>query len=96
MQKDTLLNDSGRPTTLRESSAAKKLKLQPSEIPPSYFLAAAGGVVAISLGLALLNKRKGWANVVGSWVPSLLLLGVYNKINKIYEANKDETLGRFH
>lgn len=96
MEKDTLLNDSGRPAPFREGSAIKKLSNQPTKIPSTYFLAAAGGAVAISLGLALLNKRKGWANFVGGWVPSLLLLGVYNKINQIYDSGKTETPSRFH
>lgn len=99
MEKNTLLNESGRQAPIREGSTIKKIKHQPLEvgkIPSSYFLAAASGVVAISLGLALLNKRKGWANFVGGWVPSLLLLGVYNKISQIYDSNKNEMPSRFH
>lgn len=96
MQNDTLLNDSGRPTAVREGSTTKAIEHQTIKIPSSYFLAAAGGAVAVSLGLALVSKRKGWANFVGSWVPSLLLLGVYNKIVKTHGSDKTEMPSRFH
>lgn len=96
MQNDTFLNDSGRKAPVREGSTTKEIEHKTVKIPSSYFLAAAGGAVAISLGLALMSKRKGWANFVGSWVPSLLLLGVYNKIVKTHGSDKTEIPSRFH
>lgn len=96
MQNDTFLNDSGRTTPVREGSTTKAIEHQTMKIPSTYFLVAAGGAVAVSLGLALLNEKKGWANFVGSWVPSLLLLGVYNKIVKTHGSDKTEMPSRFH
>lgn len=96
MQNDTFLNDSGRTTPVREGSTTKAIEHQTIKIPSSYFLAAAGGAVAISLGLAIMNDRKGWANFVGNWVPSLLLLGVYNKIVKTHGSDKTEMPNRLH
>ncbi len=97
MQNDTFLNDSGRSTTpVREGSTTKAIEHQTIKIPSSYFLVAAGGAVVLSLGIALMSEKKGWANFVGNWVPSLLLLGVYNKIVKTHGSDKTEMPSRFH
>jgi len=93
MQNDTFLNDSGRSTL---PISKKAIKRQPIRIPSSYFLAAAAGAVAVSLGIALMSEKKGWANFVGNWVPSLLLLGLYDKIVKNQVSDKIETPSRFH
>ena len=89
---ENLLNDSGRNSTTpaREGSMTKAIEHQTAKIPSTYFLAAAGGAVAISLGLAIMNEKKGWANFVGNWVPSLLLLGIYNKIVKTHGSDATE------
>ena len=73
----------------------KAIEHQTAKIPSTYFLAAAGGAVALSLGLAIVNEKKGWANFVGNWVPSLLLLGIYNKIVKTHGSDKAEA-ARLH
>jgi hypothetical protein len=46
------------------------------------FLWTGVGAIAASLALALLG-RKNAANFVGQWVPTVLLLGVYNEIVKV-------------
>ena len=97
MQNDNLVNDNRRSTTpVREGSTTKAIEHQTMKIPSSYFLAAAGGAVALSLGIALMSEKKGWANFVGNWVPSLLLLGVYNKIVKTHGSDKTEAPTRLH
>ena len=97
MQNDNLVNDNRRSTTpVREGSTTKAIEHQTMKIPSSYFLAAAGGAVALSLGIALMSEKKGWANFVGNWVPSLLLLGVYNKIVKTHGSDKTEQTRRLH
>ena len=97
MQKDNLLHDNQRSTTpVREGSTTKAIEHQTVKIPSSYFLAAAGGAVALSLGIALMSEKKGWANFVGNWVPSLLLLGVYNKIVKTHGSDKTEGQRHLH
>ncbi len=97
MQKDNSLNDNRRSTTpVREGSTTKAIEHQTVKIPSSYFLAAAGGAVALSLGIALMSEKKGWANFVGNWVPSLLLLGVYNKIVKTHGSDKTEGPRHLH
>ena len=46
--------------------------------------------MALSMGLAATQRQKGWANFVGLWVPSLLLIGIYNKIVKTHGSEKAE------
>ncbi|MBM4377897.1 MAG: hypothetical protein FJ086_01110 [Deltaproteobacteria bacterium] len=48
-------------------------------IPSMAFLNLALGSMAVSLGLQLAG-RKAWAHFNGQWAPTLLVLGVYNKI----------------
>lgn len=96
MQNETFLKDSGRATPAREGSMTKAIDHQTAKIPSTYFLAAAGGAVALSLGLAMMNEKKGWANFVGNWVPSLLLLGIYNKIVKTHGSDSTEVPNHLH
>lgn len=94
MANESFLAESGRGTSttpVREGTATKAIEHQTAKIPSTYFLAAAGAAVAVSLGLAIVNEKKGWANFVGNWVPSLLLLGVYNKIVKTHGSDKSES-----
>lgn len=52
-----------------------------SKIPSSAFLGLALG----SMGLALacqVSGRKTWGNFIGQWAPTILILGLYNKVVK--------------
>ena len=66
----------------REGRTARAIERQTSRIPSDMFLWTGVGAIAASLTLALLG-RKNAANFVGQWVPTVLLLGVYNKIVKV-------------
>jgi hypothetical protein len=48
--------------------------------------------MAISVGLAALRERKDWANFVGMWVPTFLILGLYNKMVKLEGSDRMERL----
>jgi len=65
-----------------EGTLTKMVEKQTAKIPSIVYLGLAAGSIALSAGLAMSKRRRGWANFVGLWVPSLLLLGVYNKIVK--------------
>ena len=66
----------------KEGPVARAIERQTSRIPSDFFLW--GGVAAIATSLTLqLIGRKHAANFVGQWVPTVLLLGVYNKIVKV-------------
>ena len=62
---------------------------QVKKIPNLLFMALAGVSIVGSLAL-LVTKKQRYANFVGLWAPTILLLGVYNKIVKV----EDELLSK--
>lgn len=84
MDAGSLLTESGRPKSL-----IKTIEKKTARIPSSFFLALAGGAVALSLGLAV-SKKKRWANFVGQWVPTILLLGIYDKMANTQTTENEE------
>ena len=66
-----------------EGEMTKKIESYTARIPSLGFLGLAAGSLAISAGLAVATRRKNMANFVGLWVPSFLLLGIYNKLVKL-------------
>ena len=75
-----------------EGDLTKKVEKVTAQIPSIAYLGLAAGALAFSATLALMRERKGWANFVGLWVPSFLLLGIYNKIVKTEGSDKRENL----
>ena len=79
----------------REGPVARSIEQQTAKIPSDVFLWAAGSAVALSFVaqvLAAAKKRSLWARptrmgqlslFVGQWAPTLLTLGVYNKMVKV-------------
>lgn len=72
-----------KPAQPEEGQMTKKIEKVTAQVPSMTWLVLAFGSMAISAGLAMLKQRKGAANFVGLWVPTLLLIGLYNKIVKI-------------
>ncbi len=50
------------------------------KMPSMGYVAPALASVALSAGISLFSKNKGLATFVGLWGPTILLLGVYNKL----------------
>ena len=67
----------------REGPIARTIEQQTAKLPSDTFLWAAAGAIAGSLTLLMLGKTR-HANFVGQWVPTFLLLGLYNKIVKLH------------
>src|SRR6478735_3483218 len=65
------------------------IEQQTRRIPSLAFLGAAVGVFAAS-GLLAASGRRNLASFVGTWVPTILVLGVYNKIAKTFSAPLSE------
>lgn len=84
-----LLSESGRNKNIKEGELTKKIEKQTAKIPSTFFLSAAGATVALALGLAVTHKKQ-WATFVGQWVPTILLLGIYNKIVKTQGSDQKE------
>jgi hypothetical protein len=66
----------------REGTIAKILEEQTAKIPSDVYLWAAVGTMALSLGL-FLTKQKHASIFFGQWAPSLLIIGLYNKLVKV-------------
>lgn len=71
----------------REGKVARAIETQTAKLPSDLFLWAAGASI---IGAAALKmaKRERDAEFVGLWAPTLLLLGVYNKIVKVLGSDR--------
>lgn len=66
-----------------EGRVAKSIEKRAVKIPSDTFLWAAGGTILLSLILHGAGRRNE-SNIVGQWAPTLLILGLYNKIVKLF------------
>jgi hypothetical protein len=66
----------------RERKIARSIEQQTAKLPSDAFLWAALGSIGLSLGLQLADKKEA-STFVGHWAPTLLILGLYNKIVKL-------------
>jgi len=72
-----------------EDVVTTNVELRTRRIPSIGFLGVAIGCMAAS-ALLMVTGRKTWANFVGQWAPTILILGTYNKIAKTFSAPIDE------
>ena len=85
----------------KEGPVARAIEKQTSKIPSDIFLWAAGASIVGSLALQLFgNKPKTtWYGArkagpslfslfVGQWAPTLLILGLYNKLVKVAGSDR--------
>ena len=75
-----------------EGKTTSLIERQTARLPSMTYLVLALGSIALSAGLAAsaqpsrrfgFTKRLELANFVGQWAPTLLTIGVYNKLVKI-------------
>lgn len=66
----------------REGKVARSIEQQTAKLPSDVFLWAALGSIGLSLGLQLAEKKEA-STFVGHWAPTLLILGLYNKMVKL-------------
>jgi hypothetical protein len=64
-----------------EDRATESVEGQTAKIPSLAFMGLALGAMAASAALVL-TGRKQLGNFVGQWAPSILVMGLYNKIAK--------------
>jgi hypothetical protein len=94
------------PMERREGRLARAIEKQTARLPSDTFLWAAGGAMIASAVIEFLSPRRPMAFArrarrgqlalfVGQWVPTLLLLGLYNKIVKVAGSDEAEREGRF-
>jgi hypothetical protein len=72
----------------REGPVARTIEQQTAKLPSDLFLWGAGASIAGALTLRLLDREKD-SQFVGQWAPTLLILGLYNKLVK--ELGHDRT-----
>jgi hypothetical protein len=70
-----------------EGFVARAIEDQTSKLPSDLFLWAGVGAILASLMLHTSN-RKDDAHFIGQWVPTLLILGLYNKLVKVAGSDR--------
>ena len=64
-----------------EGSLTRLIEQQTAKVPSDLFLAASFAAIGVSLYYHIIGKRER-SNLVGLWAPTLLTMGVYNKLVK--------------
>jgi len=70
------------PRQHEEGAITKQIEYYTSQVPSGTYLSLAVGSIGLSLALKLMGQDK-TANFVGQWVPTILILGLYNKLVKV-------------
>jgi hypothetical protein len=70
-----------RPGEHPEGELTKSIEHFTSMVPSGTYLSLAVGSIGLSAALHLLGRKED-AQFVGHWVPTILLLGIYNKLVK--------------
>ena len=66
----------------REGVVARSIEQRTSKVPSDVFLWGALASIGTSLIFKML-KKEGTANFIGHWAPTMLILGLYNKLVKL-------------
>jgi hypothetical protein len=75
-----------------EDRATETVERQTSKVPSLTFLGLAVGAMAASAALVL-SGRTQLGNFVGQWAPSILIMGLYNKLAKEIAVPKRDFAG---
>ncbi len=67
----------------KEKQISKKVEEYTSGIPSAAYFGLAVGSMILSASIAAFTRRKSAANFIGLWVPTLMLVGVYDKLVKL-------------
>jgi hypothetical protein len=77
------LNTSPSTSVPSEGQLTKKVENITAKVPSMGYLTLALGSMAISASIAAFTQKKSLANFVGLWVPSFMMIGIYNKLVKL-------------
>jgi hypothetical protein len=67
--------------TSKEGRLTRVIERRTVRIPSLFFLGIAGASIA-GAAVSYFSGRKELATFIGEWVPTVLLLGLYNKLVK--------------
>jgi hypothetical protein len=65
-----------------EDQFTKTIESYTAAIPSSGYLAVAIGAMGLSLACQVAGRGK-WGNFIAQWVPTWLIIGLYNKLVKL-------------
>jgi hypothetical protein len=68
---------------IQEDPITRAIENQTAKIPSVGYLTLAFGAMGLSAVTALFFNKRPLANFFGLWVPSILIIGLYNKVVKI-------------
>ena len=68
--------------TYGEGRVAKTIEQQTKKLPSDLFLWGALGSIGVALTLKMFDRDED-SQFVGQWAPTLLILGLYNKLVKL-------------
>ena len=77
----------------REGQVARSIEQQTAKLPSDTFLWAAIAAMGVSAVMQLTDKKE-VSNFIGQWAPTLLILGVYNKLVKQHGSDREEAMAR--
>jgi hypothetical protein len=75
-------SDDIKQSGMNEGELTKTIEEYTAAIPSSTYLAVAVGAIGLSLAAQLMGRGK-WGNFIAQWVPTWLILGLYNKVVKV-------------
>ena len=73
-----------------EGRIARTIERQTARLPSDTFLWAAVGSMAVSAASQLMGNRQ-VSLFIGQWAPTILILGLYNKLVKQLGSDRFET-----
>jgi hypothetical protein len=80
---DVASQTNGSPAPIpNEDEFTKNIESYTAAIPSSTYLGVAAGAIVLSLFCQITGRGK-WGNFIAQWVPTWLIIGVYNKVVKL-------------
>ena len=70
-----------------EDQFTKTIESYTAALPSTGYLAIAIGALGLSLACQVVGKGK-WGNFIAQWVPTWLILGLYNKLVKMEDHDR--------
>jgi hypothetical protein len=75
-----------------EDRATEAVERQTAKVPSLAFMGLAVGAMAASAALVVTGRVK-LGNFVGQWAPTILIMGLYNKLAKEIAVPKRDLVG---
>lgn len=73
----------------KEGEVTKEIESVTSKLPSGAFLAFGVGAMATSAALQLAGYKSG-SRFIGQWVPTVLIMGLYNKLVKLHGSEGEQ------